>query len=93
MLSHFSLARLFATPWTVAHQVSLSMGFSQQEYQSGLPCPPPEDLPEPGIESVSPAFQADSLLLGNGGSPSYHYIYSKKKKKLQKWYIHALQIL
>ena len=42
-----------ATPWTVAHQASLSMRFSQQEYWSGLPCPPPGDLPNPGIEPVS----------------------------------------
>ena len=44
---------LFATPWTVAHQVLLSMGFSRQEYWSGLPCPPPGDLPEPGIKPAS----------------------------------------
>ena len=41
MLSHFSHVRLFATPWTIAHQAPLSMGFSRQEYWSGLPCPPP----------------------------------------------------
>ena len=41
------------TPWTVAHQASLSMGFSRQEYWSGLPCPPPGDLPDPGIEPTS----------------------------------------
>ena len=50
-----------ATPWTVAHQASLSMGFSWQEYWSGLPFPSPEDLPDPGIESWSPALQADYL--------------------------------
>ena len=44
---------LFVTPWTVAHQVPLSMGFSRQEYWSGLPCPPPGDLPNPGIKPVS----------------------------------------
>ena len=43
-------------PWTVARQVPPSMGFSRQEYWSGLPCPLPGDLPNPGIESVSPAF-------------------------------------
>ena len=47
-LSHFSCVRLFATLWTVAHQAPLSMGFSRQEYLSGLPCPPPEDLPTQG---------------------------------------------
>ena len=44
-----SCVRLFATPWTVAHQDPLSMGFSRQEHWSGLPCPPPGDLPHPGI--------------------------------------------
>ena len=44
---------LFANPWTVAHQVPLSLGFYRQEYWSGLPCPPPRDLPNPGIEPVS----------------------------------------
>ena len=43
-------------PWTVAHQAPLSMGFSRQGYWSGLPCPPPGDLPDPGIESASPAL-------------------------------------
>ena len=49
-------------PWTVASQTSLSMGFCRQEYWSGLPFPYPGDLPDPGIESGSPALQADSLL-------------------------------
>ena len=53
MLCHFSHVRLCATPWMVAHQAPLSMGFSRQEYWSGLPFPPPEDLPFPGIEPTS----------------------------------------
>ena len=53
---------LFATPWTVACQTSLSMGFSRQEHLSGLPFPSPRDLAHPGIESVSPAWQVDSFL-------------------------------
>ena len=53
VLSHFSCVRLFATLWSVAHQPILSMEFSRQEYWSGLPCPPPGDLPDPGIRSVS----------------------------------------
>ena len=49
-----SCVRLFVTPWSVAHhQAPLSMGFSRQEYWSGLPCPPPGDLPDPGIEPMS----------------------------------------
>jgi len=46
------------TPWTVAHQAPLSMGFSKQEYWSGLPCCPPGDLPDPGIKPMSPASPA-----------------------------------
>ena len=53
MLSLFSSVRLFAIPWTEAHQASLSMGVSRQEYWSGLPFPPPGDLPNPGIQPVS----------------------------------------
>ena len=53
---------LFVTPWTVASQVPLSTGFSRQEYCSGLPFPPPRDLPNPGMKPGSPALQADSLL-------------------------------
>ena len=51
--SHFSHVRLFVTLWTVAHQTPLSIGLSRQEYWSGLPCPPPGDLPNPGIEPKS----------------------------------------
>ena len=50
MLSRFSHVQLFVTLWAVAHQAPLSMGFSRQEYWSGLPCPPPGDLPSPGIK-------------------------------------------
>ena len=53
MLSLFSHVRLLVTLWTVAQQASLSMGFSRQEYWSGLPCPPAGDLPDPGIEPAS----------------------------------------
>ena len=51
-----SCVRLFETPWTVAHQAPPSMGFSRQEYWSGLPFPAPGDLPNPGIEPGSPAL-------------------------------------
>ena len=51
----------FATPWTVAFQASLSLGFSRQEYWSGLPFSSPGDLPNPGIKLKSPTLQADSL--------------------------------
>ena len=72
MLSCFSHVHLFATLWTVACQAPLSMGFSRQEYWSGLPCPPPGDLRDPGIKPMSPAspaLQADSLLSEPPGKP------------------------
>ena len=56
-----SRVRLFATPWTIAHQTPPSMGFSRQEYWSGLPFPSPGDLPDPGIEPWSPTLRADAL--------------------------------
>ena len=55
-----SRVQLFAIPWTVAYQALWSMGFSRQEYWSGLPFPSPGDLPNPGIESRSPALQTDA---------------------------------
>ena len=57
-----SRVRLLATPWTVAYQAPLSMGFFRQECWSGLPFPSPGDLPDPGIEPGSPTLQADALL-------------------------------
>ena len=58
-LSH---VRFFATPWTVHYEAPSSMGFSRQEYWSELPFPSPGDIPNPGIEPGSSAFQADALL-------------------------------
>ena len=55
------------TPWTVAPQAAPSMGFSRQEYWSGLPFPSSEDLPDPKIEPGSPTLQADSLLSESQG--------------------------
>ena len=66
-LSH---VRLFATPWTVALQAPPSMGFSRQQYWSGLPFPSPGDLPNPGIETMSPTLQADALTSEPPGKPS-----------------------
>ena len=56
VLSHFSRVRLFVTPWTVACQAPLSMEFSRQGCWRGLPCPPPADLPNPGMEPAPPAL-------------------------------------
>ena len=61
-------------PWTVAHQAPLSMGFSRQEYWSGLSFPSPGDLPDPGIEPGFPALEADSLPSEPPGKP---HLYKK----------------
>ena len=67
-LSH---VRLFVTLWTVAHQAPLSMGFSRQEYWSGLPFPSPGYLPDPGMEPRSPTLQAHALTSEPPGNLSY----------------------
>ena len=64
-----SRVRLFATPWTVAQQALSSMGFSRQEYWSGLPFPSPEELPDLGIEPGSPALRAGALPSEPPGKP------------------------
>ena len=75
VLSGFSRVQLFATLWTVSRQVSLSIRFSRQEHWTGLPCPPPGNLPNPGIEPApnhafcAPALQADSLPAEPLGKP------------------------
>ena len=74
-LSH---VRLFVTPWTVAYQAPPSMGFSRQDYWSGLPFPSSGDLPDPGIEPGSPAFQADALTSEPPGKPKWHCEPSEK---------------
>ena len=71
-----SRVQLFATPQTVAHQALLSMEFSRQEYWSGLPFPPPGDLPDPGVEPSSPALQADSIPSEPPGKPLV-YLYAR----------------
>ena len=58
VLSHFNCVQLFVTSWTIAHQAPLSIGFSRQESWSGLPCPPPGDLPNPGVKPMSLMFPA-----------------------------------
>ena len=64
VLSHFHRVQLFVTLWTVAQQAPLSMRFSRQEYWSGLLCPPPGDLPDPGIEPASPGLAGGFLTTG-----------------------------
>ena len=73
------------TPWTVAHQAPLSMGFSRQEYWSGFPFPSLEDLPDPGIKPRSPTLQADSFLYElQGSSRGFKDGPHQKKKKKRR---------
>ena len=67
-----SRAQLFTTPRPVAQQAPLSVGFSRQEYWSGLPFPSPGNLPDPGIEPGSLTLQADALTSEPPGKPNYH---------------------
>ena len=79
ILSCFCLVRLFVTLWIVAGQASLSMRFSRQEYRSGLPCPPPGDLPNSGIKPTSVmslALAAGSLPLAPPRKPPDHVFLS-----------------
>ena len=76
MLSLFSHVQLFVTPWTVACQTPLSIGFSRQEYRDGLPCPPLGDLPNPRLNTHLlhlRHWQAGSLPLAPAGTPLGHY--------------------
>ena len=73
-LSRFRHVQLFVTPWTVVCQAPLSMGFSRQEYWSGVPCPPPGDFPDSGIEPGSLMllhWQVGSLSLAPPGKPPF----------------------
>ena len=74
VLGHVSPVRLFAALWTVTHQAPLSLRFSRQDYWSGLPYPPPGDVPISGIEPTSPAastLQGDSFTAEPPGKPIY----------------------
>ena len=85
--------RLFATPWTVAYQAPLSMGFSRQECWSGLPFPSPGDLSDPGIEPGSSALQADTLpseLPGKDHPPAgcnfaILFLYNWRERREERW--------
>ena len=75
----FSHVRLCVTPWTVAYQAPLSIGFSRQEYWSGLPFPSPGDLPNPGIEPRSTALQAECFTVRATGE-YFHYMNMSQKE-------------
>ena len=83
-------------PWTVAHQAPPSMGFSRQEYWSGLPFPSPGDLPDPGIEPRSPTLQADTLTSEPPGKPTtnfkWTYIVKKYKRRKKIYKINLKQL-
>ena len=83
----FSLVQFFATPWTVAYQASLSIGFSRQQCWSGLPFPSPGDLPDPGLEPGSPALQADALPSEPPGKPKQ--VYSQCKLRFFQLFVQA----
>ena len=80
------------TPWTVAHQAPPSVGFSRQEYWSGLPLPSPGDLPDPGIKPRSPALQADSLPSEPPQKPVSYYWTSQICHKSEGGRVHPLHI-
>ena len=71
MLSRFSCVQLICDPVDCSCQAPQSMGFPRQEYWSGLPCPPPGDLPDPGMEPLAPAFRADSLPWSHWEAPPH----------------------
>ena len=87
VLSHFSHVQLLETPWTVAFQAPVSMGFSRQEYWSVWPCPPPGTLPHPGIEPasfMSPALAGKFFTTSTTGKPTASAGTSFLKNKIQR---------
>ena len=90
-----SRVRLFATPWTVAHQAPPSMGFSKQEYWSELPFPSPGDLPDPGIELRSPALEADALTSEPRGNYTGMLSHYQSKQSILKvcWSLNNFKVM
>ena len=80
LLSHWVVSDSFVTPWIVVHQAPLSMGFPRQEYWSGLSFPSPRDLPNPGIEPMSPALAGGFFTTEPPGSPFKWYRDTNKNK-------------
>ena len=90
ILSHFSSVWLFVTPWTVAHQAPLSLGFSRQKYWSGLTCPPLGDIPDPWIQPTSPALTGRFLPLNVSNKCSQKHLpdpleWVRGGQKLSDW--------
>ena len=86
LFSHYVGSYSFAIWRTVAHQAPLSMGLSRQEYWSGLPCPSPGDLPDPGIKSGSLALRADVLPSEPPGNPNMYTEYQLRLSPLFEYY-------
>ena len=87
VLSCFSHVQLFMTLWTVAYQAPLSIGLSKQEYQSGLPCPPPGDLPDPAVKPtclMSPSL-AGSFFTTSATWEAPIYVHSLAWSTMQYW--------
>ena len=80
VLSCFTCVQLFVTLWTVACQAPLSVGFSRQQYWSGLPCPPPGDLPHPGIKPTSPVSHGRFFTTEPPGKPKVFIPQYKNKE-------------
>ena len=76
LFSHSFMSKSFVTPWTIAWQIPLSMGFSRQEYWGRLPSPSPRDLPDPGLELVSPALVEGFYHWANREAPSLQWMVS-----------------
>ena len=103
MLSSLSRVWLFAAPWTVVHQAPLSVGFSRQEYWSGLPCLPPGNLPDPEIEPtslMSPELAGGFFTTSTTWEsqmdlyPMYNFVKSLVISKiLVHWVMHVFEIL
>ena len=77
-----AVSNSFATPWTVTHQVPLSMGIPRQEYWSGLPFPSAGDLSDPGIEPQSPALAGRFFTIESPGKPTFYYSVTKSSLTL-----------
>ena len=86
LFTHFVVSEPFPTLWTVARQTSLSMGFSRQEYWSGLPFPSPGDLPDPGIEPVSPVL-AGGFFITEPWLLFLKYLWADKNLETSPWFI------
>ena len=89
VLNHLSHVQLFVTPWTVACQAPLSMGFSRQEYWSGWPCPLPGDFPSPGVESMSLMYPALVSRFFTTGAPWEAPFSSVKEEQ----YLHCVGLI